>query len=290
MKKLICLLFFSFPTWTCQIKLPYRVYSINSANLSDFKTITKFKGCSKQQKRDSLRFIKDFKGQLEPRILMTELNDYNIFLSYNVGLFSLEEALKKKLDLSPNQYIQKLRQPKGVNIITLKKGESLSAKCLECSRKGQSTFETLIMDPIAQTAKKFWFQGKILIRASALVPKTNIPVNYKRLRAQMFEQKTVFTSTPEKLFTDLQSIPFYQASQTLDRGKPIFFTQIQPTNLVQSGRSTKVILKQGNLSMSSNARALQSGKIGELIQLKNLNTKRTLLGKVTGINQVEIEL
>ena len=58
-------------------------------------------------------------------------------------------------------------------------------------------------------------------------------------------------------------------------------------NAVEHGQALDLITRRGNLVVSARVRALESGKMGDWVQVQNMETRKTLTARVTGPGEVE---
>jgi flagella basal body P-ring formation protein FlgA len=85
----------------------------------------------------------------------------------------------------------------------------------------------------------------------------------------------------------LTSSPVIQASAT----SPINPTPINPTTvLVRPRQQVMMLVHMGGLNVSAVGEAQQEGRLGQVIPVQNVDSKKTINAKVTGPGTVEIEL
>ncbi len=70
------------------------------------------------------------------------------------------------------------------------------------------------------------------------------------------------------------------ALRTILPGRPIFLNSVGIPDVVKQGSLVVVEFKVGTLAISSRASALQSGKTGDMITLRNIETGRVISGRV----------
>lgn len=68
------------------------------------------------------------------------------------------------------------------------------------------------------------------------------------------------------------------ARRTLIAGKPIPLTYLRDAQVVQQGKSVRIVYAEGPLTISGLAIALQSGGVGDLIALRNVDSGSTIRG------------
>jgi flagella basal body P-ring formation protein FlgA len=68
------------------------------------------------------------------------------------------------------------------------------------------------------------------------------------------------------------------ARRTLIAGKPIPLTYLRDPQVVQQGKTVRMVYVEGPLTISALAIALQSGGVGDLIALRNVDSGSTIRG------------
>lgn len=79
-----------------------------------------------------------------------------------------------------------------------------------------------------------------------------------------------------------------EARRTLREGQPVRSSDLSEPTLVKSGAAVSVVLKSGGMTLTATAQALRDGKMGETIQVMNVQSKRSLQAIVTGQNEVTV--
>jgi flagella basal body P-ring formation protein FlgA len=78
------------------------------------------------------------------------------------------------------------------------------------------------------------------------------------------------------------------AKRTLLKGQPIPSNALREPYLVLSGKPATVVFEDGGLSITSQATALQSGSVGDVIALRNVESGLTIRGTVTRNGTVRV--
>lgn len=79
-----------------------------------------------------------------------------------------------------------------------------------------------------------------------------------------------------------------ETRNTLYPGRPIRQGDIGPVALVKRNQHVKLIFRQGGLVISTEARSLQRGAIGEFVRVMNMSSRTTVSGMVTKDGSVEV--
>lgn len=71
-----------------------------------------------------------------------------------------------------------------------------------------------------------------------------------------------------------------ETKNTLYPGRPIRIEDVGPVALVKRNQHVKLIFRYGGLTISTEARALQRGAVGEFVRVMNLSSRTTVSGQV----------
>lgn len=80
-----------------------------------------------------------------------------------------------------------------------------------------------------------------------------------------------------------------QARRALRDGQVLREGDLEQPVLVKSGAPVSVVLKAGNMTLTATVQALRDGRMGDTVQVMNVQSKRTLQAVVTGPNQVSVQ-
>ncbi len=79
------------------------------------------------------------------------------------------------------------------------------------------------------------------------------------------------------------------ALRTILPGRPIFLNSVGIPDVIKQGSLVVVQFKVGTLAISSRANALQSGRTGDMITLRNIETGRVISGRVGADKIVRVD-
>jgi flagella basal body P-ring formation protein FlgA len=162
--------------------------------------------------------------------------------------------------------------------------------------------------PVTHTAPKGRFPMKVeLSRDGAIVDRgavsvdvrifADLPVpvqNIKRheiLSADMFTlERFDITSITEKLLTDESQMTGCRAKQNLTAGRYVAMRRVEAIPDVENGSNVTIVGKGAAFEIRARGIALQTGLVGETIKIKNVDSRKILVGKVTGPGMVEISI
>ena len=118
-----------------------------------------------------------------------------------------------------------------------------------------------------------------------LVARQNLSAG-QQIDAGMFESRLVANRDPgQRFYTSIEGLEYSALTRNMQAGDPLRASDVRLAVLVLRGQS--VLLSVGGaqgLQISVRVEALQDGRLGEQIQLKNPESGRVLGGVVTGKN------
>ena len=284
-------LLFGFSIYACEITSPRMLIMADKATASDIQENISFKNCTESQITKVSFLMTDFTGEMNQRILTSETGDKNLSLSKSFTITSLNQVLNERIHL-PKKW--KIITPKTVGtskrIFSVGQKDSIEVACTNCSHTGAKNIQLIIKDPVSMSSERTWLTAEVAIEVMALVSKDNISVTNTALNPESFQLEKVYSSRPETFFTFTDKLPFYRAVRNLKAGEVVKYNDVLPLSLVQAGLPVKLNLNSGNIKLESKAIPMKSGRLGEIIQLKNTQSNKIIIGKVTNFNEVEIEL
>lgn len=290
-KKNIILVTFmlSLRTFPCSFDGGFRLYTNNKPH--SLPESIKYKNCNNRQISNFLNLLNDFQGALSQRIIHSELKEEKILLKKPIFVASLESLINEKVNtpkgwriMNPNPISAKM------NFFIVQPGENISISCDTCNQPGNRNLKIIRSNPISGKVDQQWAKVQVAVKGKSLVAKQNLPVNNRALNPSDFQEKEFYSISPEQFFTNKPQLVFYKLNKAVTRGSSLNFSDLSSINLIQMGRPVRVTLRSGTLVLQSKAIANQSGKLGDVIRLKNLSTNKTIIGKVTDFNKVEVEL
>jgi len=80
----------------------------------------------------------------------------------------------------------------------------------------------------------------------------------------------------------------YESRSTISVSQPLFWQSISGRTLVVAGENVMAIAKRGALEVSIRAKSLENGMLGDIIELRNLESKQRIEGKVIDEGKVQV--
>lgn len=279
---------------SCTIISYGQIYYLAKAKPPFLKRAIKKSTCSQRINLNFLNFIVNSKGTFNER-------QFNEHLSKQLPIAILLKPKKIKVKTLTDyltQNLSKERDSKWENIkivgtnklITLNRGEELKLKCNNCSQGGIKNVLFISFNESGDKKGKFWVTGNLLFKTTVLSAKNDYQVNHNNLDKFQFQKKEKYVQSPENYFIDTKVIKFYKLNKHLSKNKSLKFNDLTPLYLVRSGSAAKIIFKSKHFKVETMGLPLRNGKIGEMIQLRNLKSKKIILGKVIGFNKVMTNL
>ncbi len=123
-----------------------------------------------------------------------------------------------------------------------------------------------------------------------LIPVRNIKQG-ETLTPEMFTRKRFdITAWTEPVLVDPAPLLGCRARVGLVAGRQVPLARIEKIPDVDNGSTVIMVGSAGGLEIRAKGVALQNGAIGETIAVRNIDTRKTLTGKVVGPGTVEIAL
>ncbi len=210
----------------------------------------------------------------------------------HVELVDLDVFLKDRLFPGKKWFFKEVKiLGNSQGYFPLDKDESLHvAECSHCHRPGSKTIKVKIANELKGSVRQEWIKGRILVETEALVSKKNLMPHSSPLENGQFETKTVFSEWPEQFFTHRENLKFHKLNKPKRVGDILKSGDLTPIRLVFPGRLAKITLSSGGIKLLSKAMPMQTGRWGENIRLRNMRTKKIIMGRVVDFDKVVVEL
>jgi len=278
-------------TLACEVTPPKKLILAKEVESYELKSAFKYKNCSEEEIKKFNQLLTDYSGTLNQRVLNSEISTPKITLTESFIITSLSSLINAKVSISPEWKIIDLKLVgQSYGFLSLAADEHLQVECSHCNNTGTKNIKLSIVNPISNTREIHWMTGNIAIPVEALVSTKNLSITNQALSINDFELKKVYSDRPEKFFTFKDKLPYHKANRPIRSGQVIQFNDISPLNLVQVGTPVQVKLNSNGLKLQSIGIPSRSGRLGEIIQLKNPKTNKIIIGKITNFNEVEVEL
>jgi len=130
--------------------------------------------------------------------------------------------------------------------------------------------------------------SSIQFEAKVLVAATNISSG-QPLSANMFRQETKqLNQSPTQFYSEFDGLEFLELVRPITAGSPIRKQDLKKSTLVRKGEPVQhVISSITGLTLSVKLEAAEDGFAGEQIRLKNPESGKTVMGRVTGRNKTK---
>ncbi len=176
----------------------------------------------------------------------------------------------KNINVVPRSYLEKLPSSFSVHIRNksyLSKDGVISIK----DEKNRKIFFNYSIDADLKVAK-----AKLNIKRGDEFSVLNVKLS--KVKLDKFQSKPLQNIKKSK----------YQAKNHIKAGKVIFIRNTVPLSLVKKDSIVSVFMYSAGMNISFAAKALQNGKLNDIISIKKNNTKKKLKAKVVGYQRVEI--
>jgi flagella basal body P-ring formation protein FlgA len=104
-------------------------------------------------------------------------------------------------------------------------------------------------------------------------------------------QKTMeVTSLREQPVTSLDGILGYRSKRNLSGGQILTSEAVEPVPDIEVGREVSILFKGESFTITTHGQAMQTGWHGQLIRVRNGSSGKVILARVSGTNEVDVEL
>lgn len=182
--------------------------------------------------------------------------------------------------------------------------DRISYPQLSCRNQNVAEYAKIVFDErgayslkLIDAGKSYWITGQVLMYKL-------LPVTTRQLKKDEIFNQDDFSLVWQKIQGGFsggrsllkQKMPATQdilgravKTYSLGRGSVIYFDHLRMPQEVRAGDTVQVFIRRGDFAISVQAESLDSGSIGEIVRVKNLESKKTIKALVIAKNQVEIE-
>lgn len=285
MTKILGLFIFSFNCCACLIQASDFIYTYGQDKSIQIDSIN----CSKEELSLVKEVINESEGVLDSSILRRATGIEKLALSPdNLVIKNLEKIVHNRLNLPSNIKIETIDSNIPDGFFSFNNEQSLDITCTNCAKPG---IQNLRLSKDSNGKKQtIWVKAKVLQATKAVLSKDRVMLDFTGINKTQFYEKTIYTTTPNNVVSSLKHIDFFRLNKTVSKNHILRTNDISAIELVKYGTPAKVILDNESLSMSTFANPLSAGKLGDTIKLKNLKSQKVIYGKITGKNEVKVEL
>ena len=134
-----------------------------------------------------------------------------------------------------------------------------------------------------------WISVTLKIKKNALVAVRNINFG-ERISAKDFETKWMDVSYSKEEPMNFEAIKSYQLmAQPILRGRVVFPSQLKQEPAAQKGQTVKALMGDNSIEISISALAEETGRIGDLIKIRNPENKKLMSAIIIEKGVVKIQ-
>lgn len=262
----------------CKISFFQKTFFLGEKNQIQTADLIETSNCPLELQKKAIEVVLNSQGPLKPNYIKEAVGSPPLeIFPEKFDLISLEGLI----DLPQNWLWENLKTLSGLKIFH---GNTISINCPSCTSLGKKAIEIKI------DKSTFWANGDLKVNAPILVAKSMLPSNKEPLSQGDFDSLNRPVFDPEEYFTSLDEIQYYKLNSDLLKNAPLKKSNLRKIDLIKPGSPVSLRLVNGGISIKGTGMPLSSGKIGEIIKIKNQKTNAILYGKVAGENLVSVEL
>jgi len=147
---------------------------------------------------------------------------------------------------------------------------------------------TLLVKVDDRLHKRLQLNANVLMNQTVL--RMARPINRgERIKAEDIEVDTITSDRPHrKALTQLKDAVGMEATRNLNTGSILTVRAVKPAALVDKNDRVVIIAEKGLMKITAPGRILEKGFQGSMVAVENLQTKKTVYGKVVDPTTVEV--
>lgn len=251
--------------------------------------VIKDSNCNQQILKQFTQKLSNSLGTLKANYLSSIMNERykNIKIEITPSIIlikNLKQVVQNNLINNKNILTEVDHQKE--HLIFLSKKQQLKLSCTKCDNLGEFHIKYYITN---SNKRPQWIKITNKTKAKAFVTTQNIRPN-QNLTPELFTIQEIKTIHPEQLVTNTSNLIFQKLTRPINENTPLLKKNLISKNIVRQNYPVSLKLKQGNLNLTGTGIALNSGKLGDIIKIRNQTTKKIIFGTITNFNTVEIKL
>lgn len=293
---LLFMLSFSAVAEKCNVDMfPQIVFLDKVKVINDLNKAYKTSTCSNKTIWNVFQTLNLIDGDISERHLNRLLKEEGFSGSVTINpkkieIKKIDAVIGKKLTIQRGRKVKNVKSMNNFPVLGLEKNSYYEIACHACNTTGKKNASFVYTDPVNNLQKRVWVQFDILKTDQVAIAQTDLrPFANQEISHNVKLIPTEMEDTSLYL-KDLENLKYYKPNKVIKKGDPIKFSDLVPKTLVQTGKLTQVSIKKGNLNIQTQAISRQSGKLDDVINLYNPQTKKQFRGKVTDYNKVVVEL
>lgn len=291
MKKLtlILLTLVSSYSFACKISIAPKVLVINAERL---KSNLKTEDCSSVQVENFFNILKNSNGKIHTQ--SPEIADQGISLntpSPSIEVLHLQDIINQKYPMKDQSRYKILKTPLKQSLFLLAQEEEVTVKCFNCLEEHTRRLNFVIsFGDFFQEKYRFNVELRKVQVFSVYKAIRDIPVFSTDMSSNDFIISEVETENAAPYFLQIKNIPYMKASRTIKKGETLLLSHLSPKSIIRNGQVVKVNLKSNKISLQTQAKALEIGRIDQVIQVKALTTNKVYSARVIAPGETRIDL
>jgi flagella basal body P-ring formation protein FlgA len=263
----------------CEIvSAPYFLKFKNEVN-----DIIQNSNCDEETNKKFLALVSSSEGDIKTDFLKSDLRIVEKITPAIIVIKNITTLLKERCSLD-SSYVLQVEESNTLSFTAANESD-IKININDCPSLGKKMFQVL------GPTKTAWVTINFQKTITAYKVKNHLMSGQgTKISEEMVEAIKIITDSPDKYLIDLKSLNFTKLTKSLQNNEPIKKSDILSYNLIELQFPSQVLLQKNGISIESYAQPMSSGKIGDVIRLRNLKTKKELAGKIIGPNKVEIVL
>jgi flagella basal body P-ring formation protein FlgA len=136
--------------------------------------------------------------------------------------------------------------------------------------------------------RSFWVKADVRVRARVVQVTKPVPYQGTLQAGDLREVVCDIEDPRSEYFRTCEEAIGMSAKRALGPGDLLNRNWLNEHNLVRSGETVRLLAQSGGISVTTLARALQNGKLGDRIKVRNLDSDRAVTAVVTGQGEVRV--
>ncbi len=280
----------------CKLELfPKLLFLDKPKSIKDSNRAFKSTNCSDESTWTAIKTLSLIDGEISEkhfnRLLQEEGFSGTIDISPNkVAVNRIETFIAEQLTIQRGRKVENVKPINNKSVIGFAKNSFFEIACHACNTTGSKNASFVYTDPDNNLERKIWIQFDILKTDQIATAQVDLRPFIKQDLVHNVKLVPTTMKDTSQYIKDLENLKYYKPNKIIKKGEPIKFTDLVPKTLVNTGKLTQVTIQKGGLKIQTQAIARQAGKLNDVINLYNPQSKKQFRGKIVDYNKVIVEL
>lgn len=145
-----------------------------------------------------------------------------------------------------------------------------------------------LLDHAGRVLGTYTTSARVQVIAEVFLPARRMAVGETVTAADFTIREVDLVREPKAVVADASVLSRYELARAVAPERVLTWNDLVPRALVRKGHFVEVVAREGSLSITMRGQATRSGSLGEMVMIRNLESKREFPAEVVDENKVRV--